>query len=47
VSIALALCDKKGRFLFEALTDLFPQRLTSVECELWGMYYEDKSRDSK
>ncbi len=41
------LCDLKQRFLFEALPDLFPSRLTDVECELWGRYYEDKSRSMK
>lgn len=40
------LADLKGRFLFECRPDLFPQgRLTPLECELWGRYYDDKSRN--
>jgi hypothetical protein len=42
------LCDLKGRFLFEALPDLFPERrLTDVECALWGRYYADKNQDRR
>jgi hypothetical protein len=37
------LCDMRGRFLFEALPDLFPGGiLGAVECDLWGRYYRDK-----
>jgi hypothetical protein len=33
-----------GRFLFEALPDLFPERcLTGVECHLWGWYLTEQS----
>lgn len=42
------LCELRGRFLFEALPDLFPEgRLTDVEVALWGQYYEDKSKERK
>ena len=43
MTTALALCDLKGRFLFEVLPDRFPPRLTDVECDLWGRYYEAKN----
>lgn len=40
----MLLCDSRGRFLFEVLPDLFPERrLTDVEMTLWGMYYRDKN----
>ena len=43
--MALMLADQKGRFLYECRPDLFPVGyLTPVECELWGLYYEDKSK---
>ncbi len=46
--MALEICDRKGRFLFEVRPDLFPQgQLTTVECRLWGMYYEDKARATR
>ena len=42
------LCDIRGRFLFEALPDLFPAgRLTDVEVGLWGLYYEQKHAERK
>ncbi len=42
------LCDLRGRFLFEALPDVFPEgRLTDVEAALWGQYYEHKSKPRK
>lgn len=42
------LCDMRGRFLFEARPDLFPQgRLTLEEMVLWSMYYEEKHRERK
>ena len=41
VTASLALCNKSGRFLFEARPDLFPQGyLTDLEMEMWGEYYE-------
>ncbi len=46
--IAMQLCDMRGRFLFEVRPDLFPHgRLTGVECELWGMFYEDRRRQAR
>jgi hypothetical protein len=40
--MAMILCDRKGRFLFEVMPDRFPEgRLTDVEMALWGMYYHD------
>lgn len=43
--MALGLCERKGRFLFECRPDLFPAGcLTIVECELWAMYYNDKEK---
>lgn len=48
VQSALMLCDMRGRFLFEARPDLFPQgRLTVEEMALWSMYYEEKHRERK
>ena len=33
----------KGDWLFRARPDLFPEgRLTALETELWGLYYQDK-----
>lgn len=44
----LALCDAKGSWLYDARPDLFPYgRLSTVELQLWGMYYEDKERQMK
>jgi len=41
------LCDQRGRFLFEARPDLFPEgRLTDVEAALWGRYYHDRNQQS-
>jgi len=37
--------EKSGRYLFEALPDLFPEgRLTWTECELWKLHYEERNR---
>ena len=34
------LCGDKGRFLYEACPDIFPQGyLTDTELHLWGLYY--------
>lgn len=44
----MSLCDKSGRFLFEALPDIFPHgRVTMTEMELWARYYEDRERRKK
>jgi hypothetical protein len=41
----MALCSERGRFLFEVRPDLFPERmLTRTETELWGFWYEERSR---
>ena len=45
--MALALCDLKGRFLFEVLPDLLPPRLTDTESALWGRYYAEKNERAK
>lgn len=38
---ALALCDRMGRFLFEARPDLLPEGyLTETETLLWGRFFE-------
>lgn len=43
--MALMLCDLKGRFLFEARPDVFPEgRLTAVETALWARYYAEKNQ---
>jgi len=37
----MSLCKLHGRFLFEALPDLLPERfLTEAEIELWNDYYD-------
>ena len=36
------LCDLKNRFLYECRPDLFPPMLTSLEIELWALYYPEK-----
>jgi hypothetical protein len=46
--MALQLCDMKGRFLFEARPDLFPERrLTDVECALWGSIIMTNTRQNR
>jgi len=41
------LCHARGRFLYEARPDLFPNRLTRTELELWGLFYEERERLKK
>lgn len=41
----MILCEQRGRFLFEARPDLFPQgRLTLRELALWGEFFEERER---
>jgi hypothetical protein len=41
---ALALCSERGRFLFEARPDLFPEGyLTPCETQLWARWYKDRA----
>ena len=48
MKMALALCHQRGRFLFEARPDLFPEgRLTDVEGELWGMFSDYMKHSEK
>ena len=42
--MAALLCAERGRFLYEARPDLFPEaRLAEVEMAVWGMFYAEKS----
>lgn len=44
----MALCSERGRFLFEARPDVFPDGyLTPAETALWGLWYEERSRRQK
>jgi hypothetical protein len=47
VRAALALCHTRGKFLFEARPDLFPDFLTTTELELWGLFYEDLKKGQR
>ena len=39
----MALCDNKGRFLFEARPDLLPEGyLTEAETIMWGWFFEER-----
>lgn len=43
----MMLCDARGKFLYEARPDLFPQGfLTTTEIELWGKHYKAKRRQN-
>lgn len=40
----MILCDVRGKFLYEARPDLFPEGfLSESEIELWDLYYEYKA----
>ena len=42
------LCEMRGRFLYEARPDLFPEGyLTDDEIGLWARHYEDQQRRQK
>jgi len=42
---SMALCHQKGKFLYEARPDLFPEGyLTNLELELWHDFIEDKNK---
>jgi hypothetical protein len=42
------LCADRGRFLFEARPDIFPEGyLTPTETAIWGMYYKERNEDRK
>lgn len=44
----MALCYSRGRFLYEARPDLFPEgRVTTTEIVLWGMYYDNIKERTK
>jgi len=48
VRAALALCSERGRFLFEARPDLFPEGyLTDTETAIWGKWYEERNARQK
>lgn len=39
------LCAERGRFLFEARPDLFPEGyLTDTEMAIWGEYYNERNQ---
>ena len=45
---SLALCHLRGRFLYEARPDIFPEGfLTNAEIELWERFYEDMKNKGK
>jgi hypothetical protein len=45
VKTACALANSKGRFLYEILPDLFPQRFFSlIEMEVWALYFAEQAR---
>jgi hypothetical protein len=42
------LCAERGRFLFEARPDIFPEGyLTSTELSIWGLYYKEREDSRK
>jgi len=42
------LCAERGRFLFEARPDLFPEGyLTTVEEIIWSLYYKERNNALK
>ena len=44
----MSLCHNKGRFLYEARPDLFPEGyLTTLEIELWGDFCEELNNRNK
>jgi len=44
----MILCHERNRFLFEVRPDLLPYgRLTALEQELWGYFYEDLEQRRK
>lgn len=46
--MATLLCAERGRFLFEARPDLFPEGfLTQTEEAIWGMYYAERAERQK
>ena len=48
VKTACALANQKGRFLYEVLPDLFPQRFFSLlEIDVWALYYAEQERRDK
>jgi hypothetical protein len=43
----MALCAERGRFLFEARPDLFPEGyLTTTELMLWSDFYRERNQAS-
>ena len=48
VKASLALADVRGRFLYEARPDLFPEGyLTLTELELWALHYQRRDAQIK
>lgn len=44
----MALCAERGRFLFEVRPDVFAQgRLTDLETQLWGKWYQERETRQK
>jgi hypothetical protein len=42
------LCAERGRFLFEARPDLFPEGcLTNVEMQIWDFYYRERNEQAR
>jgi hypothetical protein len=35
----------RGKLLYELRPDLFPQRMTDVERELWELFYEEQKNN--
>lgn len=44
----MLLCANRGRFMFEARPDIFPEGyLTDCEIELWGIYHSNLNERQK
>lgn len=42
------LCAERGRFMFEARPDLFPEGyLTETEIALWGEHYRERNEQQR
>jgi hypothetical protein len=42
------LCAERGKFLFEARPDIFPEGyLTETEIAIWGEYYRERNESQR
>lgn len=42
------LCEARGKFLYEARPDLFPEGyLTQLEVAIWNEYYRERNESMK